>query len=147
MPVSSALDLGPFLDVATDVLLAAMATMGTVGDLVRPGAPGSVDPDTALAAAGTDVMLATGVPMVIIPDRAGSEHRVYPGNPQAPDPRWQVILPPVHVDLRRGDQIPVTASRDPRLVGSRWQLTVLLDNTAGACRMALAHRVPIGGQT
>ncbi len=147
MPVSSGLDLGPFLNLGADVLLEAMETMGTVGDLVRPGLPGAVNPDTAVAAAGTDTVLDTDVPMIVIPDRAGSEHRVYPGNQEAPDPRWQVLLPPSHVDLRRGDLIAVTASRDPRLIGSRWSISVVLDNTAGVARMVLAHRQPIGGQT
>lgn len=145
--MSSGLDLGPFLDLGADVLLEAMQTMGTVGDLVRPGAPGAVDPDTAVAAPGTDEMLATEVEMIVIPDRAGSEHRVYPGDREAPDPRWQVLLPPVHVDLRRGDLIAVTASRDQRLVGGTWQISVVLDNTAGVARVVLAHRLPIGGQT
>jgi hypothetical protein len=58
-----------------------------------------------------------------------------------------VILPPEYTDLGRGYLVTVTASRDARLVGGVFTVSVMLDNTAGVGRMALVSRVPIGGQT
>lgn len=145
--MSSGLDLGPILDLARSVAGDALDTMGTVVTLSRPAAGSTVDPDTALATTPADVVLAKGVPAIIVPDAPGGETRVYPGAPQAQDARTRIILPPDVVELLRGDRVAVTASRDQRLIGGVFMVNVLLDNAAGAVRVALGHRVPVRGQT
>lgn len=145
--MSSGLDLGPILDLARSVAADALETAGTTVTLSRPATGSTVNPDTAVATVPADEILATGVSAIIVPDAPGGEARVYPGAPQAQDARTRVILPPEVVDLRRGDRVTVLGSRDPRLVGGVFAVTVMLDNAAGAVRVALAHRVPVRGQT
>jgi hypothetical protein len=141
------LDLGPVLDRATTLLGQALQTVGTVVDLVRPGPGATVDPETTATVPGAETVLATGVPALVVPDAPGGLERIYPGAREGQEPRIRVLLPPEYVDLRRGDEIRVTESRDERLVGARLTISVMVDNSAGVGRTVLALRVPIGGQT
>jgi hypothetical protein len=145
--MAEGLDLGPVLDVAGGVLLRAIETAGTVGGLWRPTGPPVVDPDTTLRTDPPMTLLAGDVPMLVIADAPGGQERIYPGAREAQDPRWRVILGPTLVDVRRGDVVLVTASRDERLVGARFDVSVLLDNAAGVARRILATRAPERGQT
>jgi hypothetical protein len=141
------LDLGPVLDVAGAVLAQAISSAGTVGDLYRPAGPSTVDPETTLRTDPPMTLLAAGVPMLVVPDAPGGAERIYPGAREAQDPRWRIVLGPELVDVRRGDVVVVTASRDARLVDARFDVSVLPDNAAGVARTILATRAPDRGQT
>jgi hypothetical protein len=146
----SSVSISAALDAAAQALAGALATSGTRATFVRPAGPagpGALDPDTlVVTAAAAGAVIRAGVPVFVLPDTPGGTVESFPGAAGVEDPRWRVIAPPDLIDVGRGVLVTVTESRDARMVGRVWEITTMLDNTAGAARVALARAVPERGQ-
>ena len=142
-----ALDLGPILDVTGGSVGDVLGTAGTLVTITRPAVVQSVDPATAAATAPAVVVVASEVPALVLLDNPGSLQASYPGALPAEDPRWKVITGPDVTGVLRGDHVTVTESRDERLIGRSFEVTLVQDGSAGVARVAFCRAVPERGRT
>jgi hypothetical protein len=144
-------DLAPALDAAAAALAGALTTAGSRATF-RAAGTATINADTTAATTTPGAVVswdgqpAVDVPVIVVPDAPGGVVQVYPGAAGAEDPRWRVIAPPGLTGIGRGVTVEVTASRDARQIGRVWEITTMLDNAAGAARIALARAVPERGQ-
>lgn len=143
----ASVNLAAALDIATQAVAGALATIGTTVTITRSSPVVTVNLDTLVPTAPAETVLFAAIDAIVAYPNQGSRLEVYPGATQIQEPNWPITLPPQVVDIRRGDRITVNTSRDARLIGKVFEITVVIGTSAGAARQVLASSVPQAGQT